>query len=112
MPRSPAPSCGAWPLLGVLLALILGDTIRLNGWTVGLLVFGSLAAAELLLRMPNWAATQMPVSVLVVLGAVSASQRTNGWWRAVDTLIGAGSGSRSLASPPPGWSTPARRSNG
>ena len=79
-------------VLGVLLALAIGDTIRLNGWTVGLLVVGSLAAAELLLRMPTWAATQMPVSVLVVLGAVSASQRTNGWWRAVDTLIGAAVG--------------------
>jgi uncharacterized membrane protein YgaE (UPF0421/DUF939 family) len=79
-------------MLGVLLALAIGDTIRLNGWTVGLLVVGSLAVAELLLRMPTWAATQMPVSVLVVLGAVSASQRTNGWWRAVDTLIGAAVG--------------------
>ena len=79
-------------VLGVLLALAIGDTIRLNGWTVGLLVAASLAVAELLLRMPTWAATQMPVSVLVVLGAVSASQRSNGWWRAVDTLIGAAVG--------------------
>ncbi|HTN78335.1 MAG TPA: FUSC family protein [Acidimicrobiales bacterium] len=79
-------------VLGVLLALAIGDTIRLNGLTVGLLVAASLAIAELLLRMPTWAATQMPVSVLVVLAAVSASQRTNGWWRAVDTLIGAAVG--------------------
>jgi uncharacterized membrane protein YgaE (UPF0421/DUF939 family) len=79
-------------VLGVLLALAIGDTLRLNGWTVGLLVAGSLALAELLLRMPTWAATQMPVSILVVLGAVSASQPTNGWWRAVDTLIGAAVG--------------------
>jgi uncharacterized membrane protein YgaE (UPF0421/DUF939 family) len=79
-------------VLGVLLALAIGDTIRLNGWTVGLLVAASLAVAELLLRMPIWAATQMPVSVLVVLGAVSASQRASGWGRAVDTLVGAAVG--------------------
>ena len=79
-------------VLGVLLALAIGDTIRLNGLTVGLLVAASLAIAELLLRMPTWAATQMPVSILVVLGAVSASQPNNGWWRAVDTLIGAAIG--------------------
>ncbi len=79
-------------VLGVLLALVIGDTIRLNGLTVGLLVAGALAIAELVLRMPTWAATQMPVSVLVVLGAVSATQRNNGWWRAVDTLIGAAVG--------------------
>ena len=79
-------------VLGVLLALAIGDTIRLNGLTVGLLVVVSLAFAELLLRLPTWAATQVPVSVLVVLGAVSASQRTSGWWRAVDTLIGAAVG--------------------
>ncbi len=79
-------------VLGVLLALVIGDTIRLNGLTVGLLVVGSLAIAELVLRLPSWAATQMPVSVLVVLGAVSAGEGANGWWRAVDTLIGAAVG--------------------
>ncbi len=79
-------------VLGVLLALALGDSLRLNGLTVGLLVVASLALAELLLRLPTWAATQMPISVLVVLAAVSSSQRTSGWWRAVDTLIGAAVG--------------------
>ena len=79
-------------VLGVLLALAIGDSLRLNGLTVGLLVVASLALAELLLRLPSWAATQMPVSVLVVLAAVSSSQRTSGWWRAVDTLIGAAVG--------------------
>jgi len=79
-------------VLGVLVALAIGDTIRLNGLTVGLLVAGSLAIAELLLRMPLWAATQMPVSVLVVLGAVAVSEQSSGWWRAVDTLIGAAVG--------------------
>ena len=79
-------------VLGVLVALAIGDTISLNGLTVGLLVAGSLAIAELLLRMPLWAATQMPVSVLVVLGAVAVTEHSSGWWRAVDTLIGAAVG--------------------
>ena len=42
--------------------------------------------------MPLWAATQMPVSVLVVLGAVAVTEHSSGWWRAVDTLIGAAVG--------------------
>ena len=79
-------------MLGVFVALAIGDTIRLNGLTVGLLVAGSLAIAELLLRMPLWAATQMPVSVLVVLGAVAVTEHSSGWWHAIDTLIGAAVG--------------------
>ncbi len=42
--------------------------------------------------MPLWAATQMPVSVLVVLGAVAVTEHSSGWWRAIDTLIGAAVG--------------------
>ena len=34
----------------------------------------------------------MPVSVLVVLGAVAVTEHSSGWWRAVDTLIGAAVG--------------------
>jgi uncharacterized membrane protein YgaE (UPF0421/DUF939 family) len=78
--------------LGVLLALALGDTIHLNGVTIGLLVAGSLAIAELLFRLPLWAATQVPISILVVLGAVATPDRADGWRRAVDTMIGAAVG--------------------
>jgi uncharacterized membrane protein YgaE (UPF0421/DUF939 family) len=78
--------------LGVLLALALGDTISLNGITIGLLVAGSLAIAELLFRLPLWAATQVPISILVVLGAVATPDRADGWRRAVDTMIGAAVG--------------------
>ena len=79
-------------VLGVLLALAVGDTIHLNGVTIGLLVAGSLAIAELLLRLPLWAATQVPISILVVLGAVATPDRTDARRRAVDTLIGAAVG--------------------
>jgi uncharacterized membrane protein YgaE (UPF0421/DUF939 family) len=79
-------------VLGVLLALAVGDTIDLNGVTIGLLVAGSLAIAELLFRLPLWAATQVPISILVVLGAVATPDRTDARRRAVDTLIGAAVG--------------------
>ena len=79
-------------VFGVLVALALGDTVRLNGVTIALLVAGSLAIAELLFRLPLWAATQVPISILVVLGAVATPDTSDGWGRAVDTLIGAAVG--------------------
>lgn len=51
-------------VLGVLAALAIGDAIALNAFTVALLVTASLAVAQLLLRLPNAAARQVPVSVL------------------------------------------------
>jgi uncharacterized membrane protein YccC len=79
-------------VLGVLLALAIGDALHLNGLTVAILVAVSLGVAELVLRLPRAAARQVPVSVLVVLGAVAANPETQGWRRAVDTLIGAAVG--------------------
>ena len=79
-------------VFGVLVALAIGDTVRLNGVTIALLVAGSLAIAELLFRLPLWAATQVPISILVVLGAVATPETSDGWGRAVDTLIGAAVG--------------------
>jgi hypothetical protein len=79
-------------VLGVLAALAIGDALELNGLTVALLVTGSLAVAELVLRLPKAAARQVPVSVLVVLSAVAASPGTEGWRRALDTVIGAAIG--------------------
>ena len=76
-------------VLGVLVALGIGDTLDLNSLTVAVLVAASLAIAELLLRLPRAAARQVPISILVVLAAVGASQDDSGWLRAVDTVIGA-----------------------
>jgi uncharacterized membrane protein YccC len=52
----------------------------------------SLGISQLLLRLPPAAARQLPISILVVLTTVSSSQHSNGWWRAVDTLLGAAVG--------------------
>ena len=62
-------------VLGVLVALAIGDAITLDAVTVTLLVGASLAVAELGLRLPRAAARQVPVSVLVVLTTVSVSDQ-------------------------------------
>jgi uncharacterized membrane protein YccC len=79
-------------LLGVLAALAIGDALALDGVTVAVLVAVSLGVAELLLRLPRAAANQVPVSVLVVLSAVASNPESEGWRRAIDTLIGAAVG--------------------
>jgi hypothetical protein len=79
-------------VLGVLLALAIGDTLDLNSITVAVLVAASLGVAELVLRLPPAAARQVPISGLVVLSAVSLSPETSASRRAVDTLLGAAVG--------------------
>ena len=79
-------------VLGVFLALLISDVVQLNGFTVGVLVALSLGVAELLLRLPGPAATQVPISILVVLTAVAADPEQSGWRRAFDTLLGAAVG--------------------
>ncbi|HEY6697630.1 MAG TPA: FUSC family protein [Acidimicrobiales bacterium] len=79
-------------VLGVLLALAIGDALELNGLTVALLVAVSLGVAQLVLRLPPSAARQVPISGLVVLSAVAASPESSGGRRAVDTVLGAAVG--------------------
>lgn len=79
-------------VIGVLLAVGVGDTLGLTTLTVGLLTALSLAIAQLLLRLPRSAASQVPVSVLVVLTAVTSRQGSYGWQRVFDTLLGAAVG--------------------
>ncbi|MBV8560767.1 MAG: FUSC family protein [Acidimicrobiia bacterium] len=87
-------------VLGVLLAVAIGDAIGLNTLTVGLLTGASLAVALLLLRLQRQAANQVPVSALVVMAALASHHGTEAWQRAVDTVIGAGVGAAvSLALP-------------
>lgn len=100
-------------VLGVLLALAIGDALELNGLTVALLVAVSLGVAQLLLRLPPSAARQVPISGLVVLSAVAASPESSGGRRAVDTVLGAAVGSRfRWCCRRRGWSTLAKPSSG
>jgi len=79
-------------VLGVLVALAIGDALALNGFTVGVLVAASLALAQLVLRLPAAAARQLPVSVLIVLTAVASTETASAERRAASTLIGAAIG--------------------
>jgi len=79
-------------VVGVLVAVAIGNTLGLNALTVGLLTSGSLAFALLVLRLPRPAATQIPVSALVVMGALAAGEQSYAWERAFDTVLGAAVG--------------------
>ena len=79
-------------VIGVLTALAIGDALSLNALTVGLLVGGCLALAQLVFRLPPAAARQVPVTMLVVLTAAAADPDELGWQRAAGTLIGAAVG--------------------
>jgi uncharacterized membrane protein YgaE (UPF0421/DUF939 family) len=79
-------------VLGVLIAVGVGDALDLNALTVALLVGVSLGVAQLVFRLPPAAARQVPLSGLVVLSAVASSQQGQGWRRALDTLLGAAVG--------------------
>jgi uncharacterized membrane protein YgaE (UPF0421/DUF939 family) len=79
-------------VLGVFLAIAIGDALGLNAITIGVLVTASLGFAQLVLRLPSPAARQVPVSALVVLAALSATPETAAWRRALDTVIGAAVG--------------------
>ena len=76
-------------VLGVLAALAISHWLELNSVTVTLLVAVSLGVAELVLRLPRAAARQVPVSMLVVLAAASLHNERQGWYRVVDTIVGA-----------------------
>jgi len=76
-------------VLGVLLALVVGNALHLNGITVAVVVALSLGVAQLVLRLPSSAARQVPVTALVVLSAATSNQHDAAWERVLDTVIGA-----------------------
>jgi uncharacterized membrane protein YgaE (UPF0421/DUF939 family) len=77
---------------GVILALLIGDAVPLNGITVGILVTVALGIGVFALRLSGNPANQLPITVLLVLAVVSSGQKSYGVGRAVDTLIGAAMG--------------------
>jgi len=79
-------------VLGVLLALAIGNALDLNGITVAVFVALSLGVAQLVLRLPPSAARQVPVTALVVLTAVTSNDQASGWQRIAGTLLGAAVG--------------------
>jgi len=77
---------------GVIIALIIGDAVPLNGLTVGILVTVALGISVFVLRLSGNPANQLPITLLLVLAVVSYGQRSYGVGRAVDTIIGAAIG--------------------
>jgi uncharacterized membrane protein YgaE (UPF0421/DUF939 family) len=76
-------------VIGVFLALLIGDALGLNAITVAVIVAAALGVAQLGLRLPAAAARQVPISILVVLSTVSSVHTASAWQRAVSTVIGA-----------------------
>ena len=79
-------------VLGILVAVLIGDAVGLNGFTIGLLVAGSLGFGQLVLRLPAGSARQMPISMLVVLTTVTGTLESYGWRRGLETVLGAAVG--------------------
>ena len=77
---------------GVLVALLVGTAVPLNGLTVAILTLVSLGLSVLVFRFSGGAANQLPITVLLVLAVVSYGQKNYGLGRAVDTIIGAAVG--------------------
>jgi hypothetical protein len=75
-------------IAGVLLALVVADLLGLHWWSVGLVIFCSLAVGEVLSLGPH--RVEVPISALLVLtlGGTAGVART----RLLETLIGAGAG--------------------
>ena len=73
---------------GVLLALLVADLLGLHWWSVGLVIFVSLALGQVLKLGPH--RIEVPISALLVMtlgGTVGVA-----WTRVLETLIGAGVG--------------------
>ena len=75
-------------IAGVLLALVVADLLGLHWWSVGLVIFASLAIGQVLKLGPH--RIEVPISALLVLtlGGTLGVART----RVLETLIGAGVG--------------------
>ena len=73
---------------GVLLALLVADVLGLHWWSVGLVIFVSLALGQVLKLGPH--RIEVPISALLVmtLGGTAGVA----WTRVLETLIGAGVG--------------------
>jgi uncharacterized membrane protein YgaE (UPF0421/DUF939 family) len=75
-------------VVGVLLAVLLADLLGLQWWSIGLVVFASLAIAQVL-RLGEHR-MEVPISALLVFAV--GGQPSAAWTRVLETLIGAAVG--------------------
>jgi Aromatic acid exporter family member 1 len=75
-------------VVGVLLAVLLADLLGLQWWSIGLVVFGSLAIGQVLRLGAH--RIEVPISALLVFAV--GGQPGAAWSRVLETLIGAAVG--------------------
>jgi Aromatic acid exporter family member 1 len=91
-------------VVGVLLAVLLADLFGLQWWSIGLVVFASLAVAQVL----QLGASRMEVPISALLVLTVGGQPGAAWTRVLETLIGAAVGvAVNVAIAPPVYVQPA-----
>jgi uncharacterized membrane protein YccC len=75
-------------VIGVTLAVLIGDLLPLNGLTVGLLMAAAMGVAQLVFRLPQAASNQVPISFILVITATSTGE-DRPYGRIIDTAVGA-----------------------
>jgi Aromatic acid exporter family member 1 len=75
---------------GVVLAVFLASLVPLEWWSLGLLIFVSLAVGQALRLRENL--IEVPISAMLVLGVGALGAESAAWERVVETLVGAAVG--------------------
>src|SRR3954453_9762834 len=72
---------------GVVLAVLFASVVPLEWWSLGLLIFVSMAVGQALRLRGNL--LEVPISAMLVLGVGTLGAGTAAWQRIVETLVGA-----------------------
>ena len=75
---------------GVTLAVVFASVVPLEWWSLGLLIFVSMAVGQALRLRDNL--IEVPISAMLVLGVGTLGTGSVAWQRIVETLVGAGVG--------------------
>jgi hypothetical protein len=75
---------------GVALAVLFAAVVPLEWWSLGLLIFVSMAVGQALRLRDNL--IEVPISAMLVLGVGTLGTGSVAWQRIVETLVGAGVG--------------------
>ena len=75
---------------GVSLAVVFASVVPLEWWSLGLLIFVSMAIGQALRLRDNL--IEVPISAMLVLGVGTLGTGSVAWQRIVETLVGAGVG--------------------
>ena len=91
---------------GVTLAVVFASVVPLEWWSLGLLIFVSMAVGQAMRLRDNL--IEVPISAMLVLGVGTLGTGSVAWQRIVETLVGAGVGvATNLLFPPKVATAPA-----